>query len=79
MRMTVGKEAAIVLKTCQAYDGDNTVADWVADIRALWQTRQIGGEQRTYQRVQSHAKSIGLDISLEYELNKLKVTIEIKK
>lgn len=76
--MTRGKEAAVVLKSIQLYDGEDTVSNWSTDIRSVWGTRQAGGEQRTYERVQAHAKSLGLDVILDYEYRKLKVTVIIK-
>jgi len=79
--MTKGKEAAIVLKSCQAFDGDDTVSHWVSepDIRLIYNSRQAGQRNNTYERVQAHAKSIGVNVNISYEYPcKLSVVINLK-
>lgn len=79
--MTRGKEAAIVLKSCQAFDGDDTVSHWISepDIRLVYNSRQAGEGNNTYERVQAHAKSVGVNVDLHYEYPcKLFVTVILK-
>jgi hypothetical protein len=68
----------VLVKTLQIYDGEQTLKDWTVDTGQLVRARQSGVDQAIYQRLLSHAVSIGLDINMVPENSKLILTINIR-
>lgn len=67
-----------LVKLLQDYDGIETLKDWTVDTDQLARARQSGVDLAIYQRLLSHAVSIGLDISMIPEDSKLMLTINIR-
>ena len=67
-----------LIKVIQVYDGPNSLMTWISNPEELIRGRQTGLENSIYQRLLSHAVSIGLDVSIVPENSKLIVTVNIK-
>ncbi len=60
----------VLAQICKQYDGPDTLAQWAINPGA--------DRKQTYQRLLSHAASVGLDVSICPEDSKLIVTVNIR-
>lgn len=65
----MNKDHLALVKIIQAYDGDESIAHWV--------TSPYTHHKGTYERLLSHAKSLGMQISIVPENSKLKIEINV--